>query len=147
MHELALAEAVVSIAERHAQGRRVASVELAVGRLRQVVVDALAFSFELVAQGTPVEGAELQVEEIPIVIACDACNTETQVETFPLACARCGAFEVQVRSGEEFHVVGLELEEAGVRGGEEVAVAAPSRRRRPRARRQLLKETTKGGMR
>jgi hydrogenase nickel incorporation protein HypA/HybF len=114
MHELALAQAVVSIVERHAEGRRVASVEVAVGRLRQVVVDALAFSFELVAQGTPVEGAEFHVEVIPIVIACDACGAETPVDTFPLACGRCGAFEVQVRSGEEFHVVALELEEAGV---------------------------------
>jgi hydrogenase nickel incorporation protein HypA/HybF len=112
MHELALAEAVVSIAERHAEGRRVARVELAVGRLRQVVVDSLAFSFELVATGTPVEGAELVVDEVPIVIACEACGTETQVETFPLACGRCGSFDVQVRTGEEFHVVALELEES-----------------------------------
>src|SRR5262249_8408688 len=73
MQELALAEAVVSIAERHADGRRVARVDLAVGRLRQVVVDALAFSFDLVAQGTRVEGAELHVEEVPILIACDEC--------------------------------------------------------------------------
>jgi hydrogenase nickel incorporation protein HypA/HybF len=114
MHELALAEAVVSIAERHSQGRRVARVELAVGRLRQVVVDALSFSFELVAQGGPVEGAELVVDEVPIVIACDACGAETQVETFPLVCGRCGAFDVQVQTGEEFHVVALELEEPRV---------------------------------
>jgi len=112
MHELALAEAVVSIAERHAEGRRVARVELAVGRLRQVVVDSLAFSFELVAMGTPVEGAELVVDEVPIELACGACTAETQVETFPLACGRCGSFEVQVRAGEEFHVVALELEES-----------------------------------
>jgi len=112
MHELALAEAVVSIAERHAEGRRVARVELAVGRLRQVVVDSLAFSFELVAMGTPVEGAVLVVDEVPIVLACDACSAETQVETFPLACGRCGSLEVQVRTGEEFHVVALELGES-----------------------------------
>jgi hydrogenase nickel incorporation protein HypA/HybF len=111
MHELALAEAVVSIAERHAEGRRIARVELAVGRLRQVVVDSLAFSFELVAMGTLVEGAELVVDEVPIVITCDGCGAETQVETFPLACRRCGSFEVQVRTGEEFHVVALELDE------------------------------------
>jgi hydrogenase nickel incorporation protein HypA/HybF len=112
MHELALAEAVVSIAERHAEGRRVARVELAVGRLRQVVVDSLAFSFELVAMGTPVEGAELVVDEVPIVIACDRCGAETEVDAFPLACGRCGSFEVLVRTGEEFHVVALELEES-----------------------------------
>jgi hydrogenase nickel incorporation protein HypA/HybF len=114
LHELALAGAVVSIAEEHARGRRVARVELEIGGLRQVVVDALAFSFELVAQGTLVEGAELVVEEIPIVIACDACGAETRVETLPFACGRCGGLDVQVRSGEEFQVVALELDEPRV---------------------------------
>jgi hydrogenase nickel incorporation protein HypA/HybF len=117
MHELALAEAVVSIAERHAQGRRVASVELAVGRLRQVVVDALAFSFELVAQGTPAEGAELAMEEIPIRLACRACGAESEADAFPLACGRCGALDVEVTGGEEFQLVALELEDEPVAAG------------------------------
>ena len=59
MHELSIAESVVQIAGRHANGRRVTKVCLKVGHLRQVVPSALAFSFELVAQGTSVEGAEL----------------------------------------------------------------------------------------
>ena len=37
MHELAIAESVVRIAERHADGRRVTKVYLKVGHLRQVV--------------------------------------------------------------------------------------------------------------
>jgi hydrogenase nickel incorporation protein HypA/HybF len=59
MHELSIAEAVVAIAERHATGGRVAVVELAIGRLRQVVPSALSFAFELVAVGTPAEGRSL----------------------------------------------------------------------------------------
>src|SRR5205085_607800 len=61
MHELSIAQSVVEIAERHAAGRRVQKVELQVGYLRQVVPSALTFSFELVAQGTLVEGAELDI--------------------------------------------------------------------------------------
>ncbi|MGZ8697918.1 MAG: hydrogenase/urease maturation nickel metallochaperone HypA, partial [Gaiellaceae bacterium] len=37
MHELSIAEAIVTIAEEHARGRRVAKVELKIGHLRQVV--------------------------------------------------------------------------------------------------------------
>ena len=110
MHELGLAEAVVAIAAEHARGSRVARVELAVGRLRQVVPDALAFSFELVAQGTPVDGAELAIEEVPVRVACRACRAESEVDPFPLACARCGALDVEVTDGEQFQVVALELE-------------------------------------
>jgi hydrogenase nickel incorporation protein HypA/HybF len=112
VHELALAEAVVAIAQENARGRQVARVELKVGRLRQVVPEALAFSFELCAQGTSVEGAELAIEELPVRVACRTCGAETTVEAFPLACARCGELDIEVTAGEEFQVVALELEEA-----------------------------------
>jgi len=110
VHELALAEAVVAIAEEHARGRRVARVELRVGRLRQVVPDALSFSFELAALGTVVEGAELALEEVPVCLACRTCGSSSVIEDLPLGCRRCGSFEVDVTSGEEFQVVALELE-------------------------------------
>ena len=111
MHELALAEAVVAIAEQHARGRRVARVELEVGRLRQVVPDALTFSFELVALGTAVEDAELALEEIPVRVVCRACGGESGPQEFPFVCAHCDALDVDVTAGEEFRVVALELEE------------------------------------
>jgi hydrogenase nickel incorporation protein HypA/HybF len=114
VHEIALAEAIVAVAEQHARGRRVARIELEIGRLRQVGSDALSFSFELVAQGTLVEGAEMVIEEVPVRIECRTCRAETRVDSFPLACSRCGGLDVQVRSGEEFNVVALELEQEHV---------------------------------
>jgi hydrogenase nickel incorporation protein HypA/HybF len=111
VHELALADAIVAIAAEHAQGRRVARVEAAVGYLRQVVPDALAFSFELLANGTVVEGAELVLEEVPARIACPACEAETTVDSFPFACARCGGLDVQVIDGEQLQVIAIELED------------------------------------
>ena len=112
MHELSLADAVVRICCEHARGRRVTSVELKVGHLRQVVPDALTFAFELVAQGTPAEGAELQIVSVPARVACSACGAETEIEQFPLACASCGGLAVDVVAGEEFHVESLEIETA-----------------------------------
>ncbi len=111
MHELSLADAVVAIARDHARGRRVSAVEVRIGRLRQVVPDALAFAFELTAHGTVVAGAELAVEEIPARVSCDACGAESDVDAFPFACAGCGALDVEVIRGDEFHVVALEVEE------------------------------------
>ncbi len=112
MHELSIAESVVSIASRHAAGRRVATVDLKVGHLRQVVPTALEFAFELVAQGTEVEGAELRMEVVPAAGACRACGAETELADFPLRCGRCGGFDVEVTAGQELLVDSLELEEA-----------------------------------
>jgi hydrogenase nickel incorporation protein HypA/HybF len=112
MHELSLADAIVQICSDHARGRRVVTVELRVGRLRQVVPHALEFAFALVAEGTPVEGAELMIEEVPVRVSCRSCATESEADVFPLACGRCGGLDVHVVAGEEFQVQALEIEDA-----------------------------------
>ena len=111
MHELSIAESVVRIASRQANGRRVTKVRMRVGHLRQVVPSALAFSFELVAEGTPVEGAELEVEEVPAVGVCSGCALESRLDSFPLLCRMCGGFDLEILRGEELLVESLELEE------------------------------------
>jgi hydrogenase nickel incorporation protein HypA/HybF len=111
MHELSIAEAVVDIALRHSDGRSVSAVELKVGHLRQVVPSALEFAFELVAEGTPLEGAELRMEEVPATGSCGTCGEETPLPDFPLTCRHCGGFDVEVRQGEELLVDSLELQE------------------------------------
>ena len=111
MHELALAESIVRIASEHAAGRRVTSVEVLVGHLRQVVPSALAFSFELVSEGTPLEGAELVIVDVEAVGRCRRCGAETRLLQFPLACGACASLDVDVVRGEELYVDSLELEE------------------------------------
>ncbi|MDQ3863579.1 MAG: hydrogenase maturation nickel metallochaperone HypA [Actinomycetota bacterium] len=111
MHELSIAESVVQIASRHANGRRVTKVRIKVGHLRQVVPSALAFGFELVAEGTPVEGAELEMEQVPAAGRCRECGVESQLMNFPLQCGACGSFDLEVVRGEELLVESLELEE------------------------------------
>lgn len=58
LHELSIAESVVQIASRQADGRQVTKVRMKVGHLRQVVPSDLAFSFELVADGVVVSGED-----------------------------------------------------------------------------------------
>jgi hydrogenase nickel incorporation protein HypA/HybF len=111
LHELAIADSVVRIADRHADGRRVTKVCLKVGHLRQVVPSALTFSFDLVAQGTSVEGAELALEEVPATGKCRACRAESQLKSFPLQCAACGGLDLEIVAGEELYVESLEMEE------------------------------------
>jgi len=117
VHELSIAESVVRIAEEHAAGRPVAAVELKVGHLRQVVPSALEFAFQLVAQGTCVEGAELVMEEIPAAGRCRGCGAESELDGFPLHCPRCGGWDLELLRGEELLVDALELEDATTNGG------------------------------
>ena len=111
MHELSIADAVLQIALNHADGRRIEAIELKLGHLRQVVPEALAFAFTLVSEGTPAEGAELLLEEVPAAGVCRDCGQESEFEGFPLACQGCGSLAVEVVRGEELLVDALVMEE------------------------------------
>lgn len=110
MHELAIADAVVSMALEQAAGRRVSRVGMRIGYLRQVVPSSLRFGFELIARDTRAEGAELEIEHIPVRVWCEACGTESQAVALPLMCAGCGGWDVAVRSGDEMLVDWIETE-------------------------------------
>ena len=111
MHELSIADAILQIALNHADERRIESIEVKIGHLRQVVPDALAFAFTLVSEGTNAEGATLELHEVPAAGICRTCGTHTEFDGFPLACEGCGSLDVELVRGEELLVDALTMEE------------------------------------
>jgi len=105
MHELAIADAIVAIATAHAGGRKIETVEIRIGHLRQVVPDALEFAFELLAPGV-----ELKLEVVPAAGVCRVCGQESELPGFPLACEACGSLDVELVRGEELLVDALTME-------------------------------------
>jgi len=114
MHELAIARAVVEIAEEHAEGRPVTAIWLRVGHLRQVVPPALELAFEIASRDTLADGARLHVEHVPITGDCRACGARTEVAELPLRCAACASLDLALVAGEELQVESIELDDAPV---------------------------------
>ena len=110
MHELSIASAVAATAERHATGHRVLRVDVRVGHLRQVVVESLRFSFELVTRGTLLEGAVLGVEVVPARFSCGDCGHGWRADVPAFRCPECGGGAAEVVSGEELEVESIEIE-------------------------------------
>ncbi len=113
MHELSIALAIVDVATEEAErrGGRVVAVHLKLGALAGVVKDALVSAFGLAREGTPVEGAELLVTEVPVVAFCPICAAErTLASTQLLCCPTCGTPTPEVVAGRELEVVALEIE-------------------------------------
>jgi len=117
MHELSIASALADIALRHAGGRRVTAVEVSVGRLRQVVPSALEFAFELIAKDTPLEGARLELRDVPAAGRCRDCGAQSALDGFPFACPACGALHVELTAGEELTVDAIEVDDMALSGG------------------------------
>jgi hydrogenase nickel incorporation protein HypA/HybF len=61
MHELAVAQSIVEKVDETAAGRKVRRVTVEIGRQSCISGEALSFSFGLVAEGTAVEGAMLNI--------------------------------------------------------------------------------------
>ena len=85
------------------------SVLVRIGHLRQVVPDALTFSWQMICVGTDLEGSVLEIESVPATVSCRACGQETTLDMPIVACAECFSRDVELLTGEEFAVVSLEL--------------------------------------
>ncbi len=108
MHELAIAESVVSSVLERTGGRRVSVVRLRVGRLAGVVPDALTFCFGLAAAGTPLDGATLEIAEERGRAHCRTCDTDFELSDLFLLCD-CGSADVSLLSGRELSVTSVEV--------------------------------------
>ena len=111
MHELAITRNIVAIAGEAAHGRRVTRVTLEIGKLSGVMADAVAFCFDIVASGTPVAGAALDIREIDGRARCRDCGGEFAADTIFTPCP-CGSRRCERLAGEELNVKAIEVEEA-----------------------------------
>jgi len=109
MHELALIQSVVEMVTEHAQGRCVRRVKLEIGKFTCVTPDAMRFCFDVVATGTPLGGARLEIVEIEALARCRVCG-ETFVQQTLWSCCPCGERDYDRLSGDELQVKEYELD-------------------------------------
>lgn len=111
VHEMSITQSLVAIALEHAQGRKVHRVIVEVGALSAVLPDALRFCFDVVSHGTLLEGAALEIREIPAAARCKQCGSEVAVAGYHGLCS-CGSRDLALVRGDELLLKSLELEAA-----------------------------------
>jgi len=109
VHELAITESMVAAVAERVGEARVARVRLQIGQLAGIVPQALRFCFEAYTRGTPMEGAALEIDEIPARGRCPRCGTEVAMPGFLDDCA-CGSIEVDLIAGHELRIKHVEVE-------------------------------------
>ncbi len=113
MHELSLAEGLVEQLRQTAEAEgatRITSVTVVIGHYSGVEPDAFEFAFPFAAEGTPVEGAELIIDELPVSVECRRCRSVSHPEPIHLVCMACGSGDVVLKGGREFLIRSVELE-------------------------------------
>jgi hydrogenase nickel incorporation protein HypA/HybF len=114
MHELSIAMSIVELAEEEAarRGARINAVHLKLGALAGVVKSALQSSYEMACENTPLQGSQLIVEEVPVVVYCPSCRADRPLSSIQFfSCAECGTATSRIVQGKELEVVALEIQE------------------------------------
>ena len=116
MHEWSLACALVRTAEEEARRRgaaRVHGISVTVGFLTGIVPELLNRAYEMARVGTALEGAPLEVTVEPVLAKCPSCAAESRFEGFALVCPACGEPGLEVLSGDDILLRGMDLETEG----------------------------------
>ncbi|MDK1024788.1 MAG: hydrogenase maturation nickel metallochaperone HypA [Gammaproteobacteria bacterium] len=117
MHELQVTEQILEIALKHVEGQdvsRIVNIHLRIGDLTDLEGEWIQHYFDYLSKGTLAENAKLEIEQVPIVLACEDCGAHFKVTKHELGeakCPECQDDEPNFRmiSGREYTVMNLEV--------------------------------------
>jgi len=113
MHETAIVTGLIRIIETHAARygtTHVSKVRLKVGRLCAVEPQQLCSCFEMFAEGTVADGAELIIDLLGVRGRCRACATEFDIPRYRFVCPDCAGNDIEVIQGQELYIESFEAD-------------------------------------
>jgi len=108
MHELGITQNIVAIATEKAGSQKVIRLKLQIGALSAIVPDAIRFCFDICADGTPLKGATLEIEEVAGRGKCNMCGAEMPLSLLAGIC-ECGSYDIRCVAGQELLIREMEV--------------------------------------
>ncbi len=123
MHEYSIAEELINTLLDQVNEDKLSSAEivhLEIGELQVISREALTQAFKIVTEGTLLEGSELRYEDVPILVRCEDCGFQGEVDyeddfslhfSVPvLSCPECGS-SVDIIKGNELAIRSLTVKD------------------------------------
>ena len=121
MHEFTIASSIVEslldLANKHGSSK-VLLVHLKIGKLRALSTEQVAFSYNILAKGTALEGSKLIIEEQAGKLRCSNCNYQGEFNpeddsSFhfgipPMVCPQCGS-SLEIQGGDECMITSVRM--------------------------------------
>lgn len=110
MHELSIAQSIIDIAEDYTKknnASKVNEIEIEVGDLSGVVIEALEFAMDSATKKTMLENAKVNIIAIPGLAECKDCQHEYPVNQLYETCPKCNSYVAEIKSGKELRVKSL----------------------------------------
>jgi hydrogenase nickel incorporation protein HypA/HybF len=114
MHEFSLAVEVIKLSQNEADknhARRVSEITIEVGNMSGVEADAFESALRLLAEGSIIAEASLNLIKTKGTGRCIACNIDFEMNKRMDTCPKCSSFPSEIKGGNEFRVVSLLIED------------------------------------
>jgi hydrogenase nickel incorporation protein HypA/HybF len=116
MHELPITEEILNIVLKHAQKnkvQKVMTIRLQIGKLSDLEDEWIQRYFDYLSKDTVAEGAQLEIERMPVRMQCNACFQAYEVAAIGednFVCPHCGEKDGSLISGREYYVKDMEVQ-------------------------------------
>ena len=114
MHELDVTQSIVDALLDEMKRRdldSIAVVNMRCGRLTTFVPDSIRFYYDSLVKGTPLEGSELNIEDVPVKGKCNGCGAALELDEPIFLCTECGSPDLDITSGRELEITSIEVED------------------------------------
>jgi hydrogenase nickel incorporation protein HypA/HybF len=108
VHEMAITQSVVHAVCERMGDAPVRRVCLEIGTLSGVVADSVRFCFDLITEGTTLEGASLEIVQPSGKARCRDCGVDFALDDLLMLCA-CGSANRELLAGEELRIREVEV--------------------------------------
>lgn len=112
MHELSIAQSIVELAEEVAEQENanlIQSIDIEIGALSGVVLDALEFALEIIVKNTRLENTKINYLEIAGKAECKTCNYEFEINDLLALCPKCKNANYQIVDGKQLRIKSLTI--------------------------------------
>ena len=120
MHELSMADAMVKtvldVAEKN-DAIEIIEVTIEIGKLTMLNPEQIRFLLEVLVENTLLEGAEVNIVELPVELKCNLCEytgladmDDSDHYLAIVKCPECGERNVEITAGRECNVKNIKIE-------------------------------------
>jgi hydrogenase nickel incorporation protein HypA/HybF len=112
MHEVSIMAQTLEIALENAYAQdahKIHRLKMRIGEMSGVVPEALNFAFDVVTEGTIAQGANLEIEIVPVICYCPHCQIEFQPPDLFYECPQCDQLSNKIIAGREIELTSLEV--------------------------------------
>jgi len=113
MHEGAIMQRVINkilVIVEEAGASRVTNVQLAVGTSGHFTEEAVRQYFQVLTQGTPIQGATLTLSWLPATYQCLSCQQRFESTSSTATCPQCGDIALEVSHQDECYVRAIDVD-------------------------------------